>query len=110
MTNQMQDLQFIVERLEKVEKQNHKLMGAVLAAIVLVGAVLAMGQRRPIGTFEAREFIVRDEQGQVRAAFGIAPDGFPSLEIFSDKEGGVILTPDTLAFARDGKVIWSAPR
>jgi len=71
----------IVDRLEQLEKQNRrlKLTGALLAIIVL--SFLSMGLISQEGKLlEAENFLLRDKEGRVRAAF------------FLNEAGGVGIT------------------
>ena len=47
MTSQTPDMQNVLERLEKLGKQNRRLKRAGLLALTAVGALLLMGQATP---------------------------------------------------------------
>jgi len=66
-----QDLRSIVERLQKVEKQNRTLKRFGLAFLLLIGATVTMGQARPARTLEAERFVLKDPQGHMRAALTV---------------------------------------
>ena len=76
MTPGTLELRDVAKRLERLEKQNRKLKYAGAAALVLVSAVLLMGQAAPVPeTIEARQFIVRDADGKARAVLGVTEAG-----------------------------------
>lgn len=82
------ELKPIVQRLEKVEKQNRTLKRLVLIMALSVGAIVTMGQARPAArTVEAEQFVVKDPQGLVRATLGFLR-GAPLLNLY-DKAGVV---------------------
>ena len=83
MASQTPDLQAVVERLGKVEKQNRRLRSVGIAVLVLVSAVLAIGQTVPKERIllEAEAFILRDKNGNDRAQLGVTEDGSPFLII-----------------------------
>ena len=80
-----QDLRSIVERLQKVEKQNRTLKRFGLGFLLLIGAAVTMGQARPSRTAEAEQFVVKDPQGHMRAMLGFSL-GAPMLNLY-DKVG-----------------------
>jgi hypothetical protein len=67
-------------RLEKLEKQNRTFRCAAIALLVLVGAILLMGQAAPKQrVIEAEKFVLTDAAGKTRAVFGINERGDPML-------------------------------
>ena len=90
MASQTPDLQAVVERLGKVEKQNRRLKSVGIAVLVLVSAVLVIGQTVPKERIllEAEAFILRDKNGNVRGGLLATGDGEASLS-FADKNGNV---------------------
>jgi hypothetical protein len=64
-----------MERVERLEKQNRKLKHAGVVALILAAAVFLMGQTAQKKTVEANEFILRDANGNLRAALGVDKDG-----------------------------------
>lgn len=71
----MPELQTIMERLVKVEKENRRLKRTGLAVLLIVGVGLLMGQALPKGKIEGSGFILKDTAGNVRAELGISGDG-----------------------------------
>ena len=80
-------------RLLKLEKQNRRLKQVGAVALLVVTVLLIMGEASQKKTFEADEFILRDNSGNVRARLsmnvptGAAP-GFPAaaqLVLFDEK-------------------------
>ena len=86
MTPQTSDMQSVLERLDKLERQNRRVKQLALAALLPIGAVLLMGQCTPRGrTVEAEKFIVRDPRGRLQAEFASTEYG-PALSLY-DKSG-----------------------
>ena len=88
MASQTPDLQAVAERLGKVEKQNRRLKSVGIAVLVLVSAVLVIGQTVPKERIllEAEAFILRDKNGNIRAGLMVNEDGEATL-FFGDKNG-----------------------
>ena len=89
MSSPTPDWTAVVERLEKLERQNRRLKQAGAVALILAAAVLLMGQASPNRTVEANEFVLKDESGAVRGRFGMdeSVDGYvPQLELL-DADG-----------------------
>jgi len=80
MHTQTPDLEAVVERLERVEKQNRRLKLAGIVALVLVGAVGLLAAAAPHArTIEAERFVLVDRHGIERAV--LAPGQyFPGQE------------------------------
>jgi len=98
MPEQKPDLQEVLERLEKLERQNRTLKRLASVVMLLVAALFTMGQTRPNRTLEAEEFVLRDEAGKKWAALELndveptnignarLPGGkAPTLIFFGDK-------------------------
>jgi len=76
-------LRGVVERLEKVEHQNHRLERqnrwlrlGMLAVLAVVGGLLLLGMGKPKKVIEAQKFVVRDADGRVRATLGPADEAW----------------------------------
>ena len=82
------DLEHVLRRLEKLERQNRRLKGfgfamAVAGAVGLLAAAQPAANKDKVAEFE--QFVLRDAAGKQRATFGMTPDG-PALR-FLDAEG-----------------------
>src|SRR5712691_2469647 len=101
-TSSGRDLGAVLERLERIEKENRKLKRAGAGVLVLLGAVFLMGQSyvqharaedadddsAGARRVEAQSFVVRDAKGNIRAFFGMRPDGTMGLDL-SDASGAL---------------------
>lgn len=85
MTSQTPDMQAVLERLDRFERQNRRLKQAALAVLILFAAAFMMGQARPTRTTEANKFVLRDADGRVRAELSMFADR-PTLT-FRDAKG-----------------------
>ena len=70
MSDQPQDVQVILKRIDVLERQNRWLVRAGLVASLLAVAAVTMGQARTSRTVEAEQFILRDAQGRQRLTIG----------------------------------------
>ncbi len=119
-------IETLARRLDRVERQNQRLMRIGAVALAVIVAVVVMGQAtwklappgKPGKVVGAEQFIVHDAHGGVRAVLGTLPDGTVRLVLYDRSNPGetrVVLGagPEgspTLAFSdKAGKVIWSAP-
>lgn len=85
MTPTTSQLEIILDRLAKVERQNRRLRWIVAAGFLLPAAVLLWTEMRTERRVEAREFVLRDSSGAVRARLAVR-DGQPRLVLF-DSQG-----------------------
>jgi hypothetical protein len=88
------DLQNLVRRLARLERQNLKLKHLWGATVLLVVALGLMGQSPPTNMpkiIEAERFTVRDANGMPRASWGIGPTGALVLGM-NDKDGKTRIT------------------
>lgn len=83
MINQTVDLQHVVTRLTRVEKEN-RWFKRLLAALLLVAiALLVMGQARvPSRKIEAQKFVLVDAAGREQAVLQ-SVGGLPSLDLIN---------------------------
>jgi len=79
------ELTAVVNRLEKLEKQNRRFKQIGALALILLGSVFLMGQASPPRTVEASEFVLRDADGRMRAWLGTQGDA-TALALY-DKNG-----------------------
>ncbi|SRR6266446_3973790 len=84
----------LIERIERLERQNRTLKTIGVPSALLMATVLVMGQASPnravrADTVTAREFVLTDSAGKVRADLGMREDLFseisPELRILSSK-------------------------
>ena len=87
MKPEASDWQAVMGRLEKLERQNRHMKQMGVVVLILVAAVLLMGQASPPRTVEANEFILRDGNGRVRGRLAMTPDGphFALIDMFENE-------------------------
>ena len=73
----------VIERLEKLEKQNRRIKQVGTVVLFLAVAVLVMGQAPPKRTVEANEFILQDTNGKLGAKLAMLP-GFSTLALYDE--------------------------
>jgi hypothetical protein len=83
------------ERLQELQHSNRRLRMTILALALVGGALITMAQASPNNSeiVEARQFVLRDANGNVRAVLGSAPDGAVGLNL-DDSSGRTRLTLD----------------
>jgi hypothetical protein len=93
MASQTPDTQAVLERLEKLERQNRRFKLAGVVALIALGALVLMGQTQPEGrTIRAGEFDLVDASGRVRAKLGLDDKGkSPALDLY-DAHGFAVAT------------------
>jgi hypothetical protein len=91
------DSSAIMQRLERLEKENRRLKRLGLAALAILGAALVMGQSPTKRTLEANEFILRDASGSVRATLKM-DKGEPLLSLLGSN-GKAEAAPEQIDFA-----------
>jgi hypothetical protein len=84
---QAYDLSFqaLADRVTRVEAQNRRLKKATIAALVLVSAVLVMGQAGTRRILEANEFVLKDNSGTARARLSMETTNRPTLTFYGEK-------------------------
>ncbi|MBA7647375.1 MAG: hypothetical protein GH143_08415 [Calditrichaeota bacterium] len=109
MRQETPDLQALVGRLKKVERQNQSLRRVVVTMAVLGAAVFMIGAAQPKSrTVEAEAFILLDANGQQRAKL-VAPSGYPGFILY-DKNGtprmrlSVVDEPSLSLYDRNGNL------
>jgi hypothetical protein len=111
VTHETSHLDMVITRLEKIERQNHRLKLAGACLLILGSSLLLMGQfsstprtveaehfalldrhgkiRARLGTLgESTILSMNDQQGLIRTSLTIGEDGFPGL-VFHDRHGEV---------------------
>ena len=78
--------QTIVERLEALERQNHRMKQIVSIVLVIMASVLLMGQATGKRTVAANEFTLLDSKGKLRAVWGIVENA-PQITFFNETNG-----------------------
>ena len=88
MTSQTPDMQSVLERLEKLERQNRWLKRLGVLGFLVACAVLLMAQTKPQNVHfekvEARQFVLRDAAGRARAYLDAqdSPTGVAGLTLY----------------------------
>jgi hypothetical protein len=76
MTSGTPNLTVILERISKLEKQNERLKKLTTAILLLVSAVLLLGQAQPSPrVLEAQKFVLKDGDGRIRGWMGTIGNG-----------------------------------
>lgn len=73
----------LANRVAKLEAQNRRLKKLGIASLVVVAAVITMGQVTVKKVIRANEFEMLDSSGNVRAHLSVM-DGSPSLDLFDE--------------------------
>jgi hypothetical protein len=108
------DMQMVVDRLEKVEKQNRRLkvMGVILIAVV--GVLVLTGVTFDDPVIGAEAFTLVGEKGEPRAVFAMV-NSEPTLAFFDNAgrvRAGVSVvnnSPQIALYDETGTAIWTAP-
>ncbi|MFQ5532955.1 MAG: hypothetical protein ACE5EP_03785, partial [Candidatus Methylomirabilales bacterium] len=75
-------LKGLARRLDRVERQNQRLMRIGAVALTGIAAMVLMGQATPVvKEVEAERFVVRDASGNRRGVLGVGSDGVPTLAL-----------------------------
>ncbi len=86
MTTEIPGLQNVIERLERVERQNRRLRRAGAVSIVVAGALILMAQSAPPRrVVEAQQFLLKDKNGATRALWSV--EGGRAHLSFTDPSG-----------------------
>ena len=119
-------METLAKRLGRLERENRCLKLAGALVLVLVAAVVLMGQGtsdfpppgKPGYVVAAEHFILHDARGGVRAELGTLPGGTVRLILYDRGYGegrhvvlgvGPETSPVLIFRDKDGQVIWSAP-
>ncbi len=127
-------IETLARRLDKVERENRWLKQAGVVALVMIAAVVLMGQVKPQSrTIETENLIIKDEKGVIRVKLALRGlrmydrngkikvelSNFPGVGstlalTHPGEKGGVVVgahkvKPFISLFNKAGKVIWEAP-
>jgi hypothetical protein len=80
----------MLERLEKLERQNRRLKQIGAAALIALSSLILVAQTTTHKTIEANAFVLVDENGSHRAEMSMA-GGIPGLTIYGTGKGNVWL-------------------
>jgi len=76
MRSDIPDVQLILERVAKLEAQNRRLRGGIIAILAAISAGILMGQAAPPPrVIEAQRFVLKDSDGSVRGWMGTIGKG-----------------------------------
>ena len=92
-----------LERLSREMEGRHRRwrrLGVGLIGCAVVAGLAGAASQKPV-SLEAREFVLRDETGAMRAALAVRPDGTPGFGLF-DKSGRMRLSFELDADGRPG--------
>jgi len=83
----MHDSIDLVQRLDRLERQNRLFKRATTVAGLAVIAIVIMGQAAPrTSTVEAQKFVLKDKTGKIRAMLGEGVDNEIGLLIYDGKQ------------------------
>src|SRR4051812_7778776 len=74
------DLSSVMQRMERLERQNRFFKIAALLLLMAVASVFLVAAR-PANVVTAERFVVQDASGKTIATLGVDPDGLPGLSI-----------------------------
>lgn len=84
--NSSTDNLLLVERLEKLERQNRRLGIGALLVLLFVGSLVVIGAR-PANVLQADRFVLVDQSGRALATLGPDTNGLPGLSIKDTSTG-----------------------
>ena len=80
------EMQAVLGRLEKLERQNRRLRRLGFAPLLLIGGVLLVAQCAPSSrTVQAQRFDLLDSAGRTRAELSMLADG-PALKLYDSQQ------------------------
>ena len=71
----------LVERLDRLERENRRLKVVGTVAAALLAAVITMGQASRAKVVEAESFVVRDQTGAARVVMGTGSGGAGEISV-----------------------------
>ena len=78
--NSSTDHQLLVQRLEKLERQNRRFRIGALLVLLIVGLLVVIGAR-PANVLQAEKFALVDQSGRTMATLGPDAYGLPGVSI-----------------------------
>jgi len=78
--NSSTDHQLLVQRLEKLERQNRRFRIGALLVLLIVGLLVVIGAR-PANIVQAEKFVLVDQSGRTMATLGPDANGLPGVSI-----------------------------
>jgi len=78
--NSSTDHQLLVQRLEKLERQNRRFRIGALLVLLIVGLLVVIGAR-PANVLQAEKFTLVDQSGRTMATLGPDANGLPGVSI-----------------------------
>ena len=78
-----QDIQVVFERLERLEKQNRRLKSVAALFMIFTSSLILISAAGHKGhTVEAKQFVLKDDEGNTRAVLGMRSAG-PGLTLYA---------------------------
>lgn len=71
MSSQAFDVNNVLLRLERLERQNHRLKAFLSILVIITCSLFLLGQARPSRIIEAEKFRLKDSSGKVRGEFAL---------------------------------------
>lgn len=81
-------IEAVTERLDGLERENHRLRwiaGALIVGVLGLGAMAICARDRVGRTLEAQRLVLRDKEGRLRGSFGVDGIGLPSLKLYDHR-------------------------
>jgi hypothetical protein len=112
MNSQPHGFEDLRDRVLRLEKQNRRLKQLGVAALIIPAILLVMGQAPSRKTVEANEFVLRDDNGNIRAKLFMTK----KITTKATTIGDATVPPKTInpfamlsLYDDKGKVVWKAP-
>jgi hypothetical protein len=105
------EMQQVMERLARVEKQNRWLVRGGVALVLCCASLLLMAPKPSARTIEAQSFVLRDDAGSVRAELHMKDKG-PELALYPAYAGPKAAVKVGLSLNEDGPelVLYGGPK
>jgi hypothetical protein len=76
----------LLNRLQKLERENRKMKRFGAVVLIVMSALVLMGQTRKNRSLDADSLVIRDATGNVRIELGLLDDHHPFLRMFSGSD------------------------